>query len=322
MTYFRTPLSALFIAAATTATAEVPTVVTDFVPTTSIVNRVMQGLGTSISLLLPNDTPHHFAMRPSHAQLLTDADMVIWVGADLTPWLAEPIETLAPKAQSLALLETDGWENLPMREGHGHGDHGDHDDDHSDHDNHGDDHGDHEDHDDHAADHHGAAHDPHAWLDPDIAAVWALNIAEALSAADAANAVVYQTNANQFWADAALLGQEIETAIANLDGSKILLPHDSLQYFEKRFGLETAGYIAKGDAADPGPAHLRELKDRIEAGEITCILGDVETNPGTLTLLTEGTEAKTGTLDLTDRKSVGYVEMMKAIVTTLTDCAT
>lgn len=290
MTFPRTALAALIIAHATTAVADVPVVVTDFVPTTAIVNRVMQGLGTSMSLLLPNDTPHHFALRPSHAQLLTDADLVVWVGADLTPWLAEPIKILASEAQNIALLDSDGWEKLPMRAGHGH-------------------------------DHPVGGTDPHAWLDPDIAAVWALAIAEALSTADPANAVIYQTNANQFWADAALLGQQIDTAIAELDGSKILLPHDSLQYFENRFGLTTAGYIARGDAADPGPTHLRDLRQRIEAGEITCVLGDVETNPGTLTLLTEGTEAKTGLLDLTDRKSVGYVAMMKSIITALTDCA-
>lgn len=294
---YRIALTALVFAHATAASAEVPVVVTDFVPTNEIVARVMQGIGTSLPLLLPNDTPHDFAMRPSHAQLLADADIVIWVGEGLTPWLAEPIETLAPHAVSLPLLETEGWEKLAMRDSHDHG---------SDH--------------DHSHGHDDNAYDPHAWLDPDIAAVWALNIAEVLSEVDPTNAVVYQTNANQFWADIALLGQEIESSLADLDGSKILLPHDSLQYFETRFGFQTAGSVAKGDAADPGPSHLRELREKVEAGEITCVLGDVETNPGTITLLTEGTEAKTGFLDLTDRKTVGYVGMMQSIVATLRDC--
>lgn len=300
MPLFRTTVAALVFAQASAVAAEVPVVVTDFVPTNEIVGRVMQGVGTALPLLLPNDTPHDFAMRPSHAQLLTDADIVIWVGSALTPWLAEPIETLAADAVSVPLLETEGWEKLAMRAGHDHGhDHG------------------HDDHDDHDKEN----YDPHAWLNPDIAAVWALNIAETLSEADPSNAATYQTNANQFWADVALLGQEIESSLAELDGSKILLPHDSLQYFEARFGFRTAGAVADGDAADPGPAHLRELREKIEAGEITCVLGDVETNPGTLTLLTEGTDAKTGMLDLTDRTSVGYVAMMQSIVATLRDCA-
>ncbi len=327
---------------ATPALAEVPNVVTDFGPTQGIVAQVMAGAGSPTALLSGADTPHSFSLRPSHANALSNADVVVWIGHSMTPWLEEPLENLAPNAVKIELLETKGWDPLEVREGSeahdDHDDHGDHDDhadekDDHDHDhdakedhNHGDahthddDHADaHDDHDTHAGHVH-EGDDPHAWLDPDIAAVWAMAVAEALSEIDPENATIYRENANQFWADAALLGQEIATQIDATAPATILVAHDNTQYFEARFGFEPAGFIAESDAAEPGPAHLRDLKEHIAEGEITCILADIETNPGTLDLLTDGTDVATATLDVTDVDEVGYIGMMRGIVDTFKTC--
>ena len=109
-----------------------PTVAVDIPPVHSLVARVMEGVGEPALIVQPGASPHGYAMRPSEAALLQSADVVVWVGEDLAPWLERSIEKLGADAASLALLEVPGATRLGFREGatfeahdhdHGH-DHG------------------------------------------------------------------------------------------------------------------------------------------------------------------------------------------------------
>ncbi|MEL7167407.1 MAG: zinc ABC transporter substrate-binding protein [Pseudomonadota bacterium] len=115
--------------------AEVPKVAVDIAPVHSIVAAVMDGVGTPDLIVAPGASPHGYSMRPSEARALDQADVVVWIGAGLTPWLDGPIDALSDGATVLTLLETEGTETRPYREGatfeaghegHDHGDHDDH----------------------------------------------------------------------------------------------------------------------------------------------------------------------------------------------------
>ncbi|WP_371158498.1 zinc ABC transporter substrate-binding protein [Jannaschia sp. 2305UL9-9] len=152
-------LSAL-VAAPAAATADVPRVVTDILPVHGLVSRVMDGVGTPELLLPPGASPHGYSMRPSEAGKLEQADVVVWIGAGLTPWLENSLDTLAGDATRVTLTEVEGTILRPFSDDHDHGAHGG-EDDHDDHDDHG--HDDHEGHEDHGHDDHGEAdHDDHA----------------------------------------------------------------------------------------------------------------------------------------------------------------
>jgi zinc transport system substrate-binding protein len=94
-----------------------PTVATDIPPVHSLVARVMEGVGEPALIVSPGASPHGYSMRPSEAALLQSADVVVWVGEDLAPWLERSIETLGADATSLALLEVPGAVRLGFREG-------------------------------------------------------------------------------------------------------------------------------------------------------------------------------------------------------------
>lgn len=328
----RTFTSALALLPAA-ALAEVPNVVADTIPLHSLVAQVMGDLGQPTLLLPPGVSVHDFQMRPSDAAVLTSAGIVIWTGPTLAPWLAEPLETLAPEATHLALLESEGWDPLPLRsdaafdDGHDHGhgeeaghdDHGDHADhaedaahDEHGHDDHGhDDHG-HDDeagHDDHADhdhaeeaghDDHGHDHgdtDPHAWLSPVVASAWLGTIAETLAAADPVNAETYRANAAAATERLSALQAALTAELAPLAGRAYVVPHDAYQYFETAFGLPASGAIALSDAAAPGPARVAELRDRVAQGDIACILTDPQTNPEWTDVLREEGLAETALVD-------------------------
>ena len=121
-----------------TALAEVPSVAVDIAPVHSLVARVMDGVGVPSLIVQPGASPHEYSLRPSEAAALQDADLVFWIGEDLTPWMEDAVETLATDATVTTLLEADGIKLLDFREGalfeaHDHGDH----DDHAAHDDHG-----------------------------------------------------------------------------------------------------------------------------------------------------------------------------------------
>ncbi|HAC48856.1 MAG TPA: zinc transporter, partial [Sulfitobacter sp.] len=121
--------AAILASAASPLWADVPAVATDIAPVHALVSQVMEGVGTPDLIVPPRSSPHGYAMRPSEARSLSGADLVVWVGPLLTPWLADPLESLASSASHLALLEQPGTRVLAFREGstfeaHDHGDEG------------------------------------------------------------------------------------------------------------------------------------------------------------------------------------------------------
>ena len=154
-----------FLSFFTSANAEIK-VVASIKPIHSLVSYLMDGVSKPSLIVDGYASPHGFALKPSHAKMLQNADIVFWVGEDLENFLEKPLDSIAKKAEKIELLEIKGLNKLKFRErnifddhdGHGHDDHGHKKkDDHDDHDDHAkkeDDHDDHDhkkkdDHDDH-----------------------------------------------------------------------------------------------------------------------------------------------------------------------------
>ncbi|WP_170753883.1 zinc ABC transporter substrate-binding protein [Ruegeria lacuscaerulensis] len=303
--------------------AEPPKVVADIAPIHSLVARVMDGVAEPVLIVPPGASPHSHAMRPSEARALQSADIVFWVGEELTPWMDKPLSTLSAGSKKISLLEVDGTilhEYRDVVEESGHDDHTDHDDhaghkdhedhgheDHADHDDHGhEDHADHDDyaghkdhddhgHDDHAHDHDGT--DPHAWLDPENARTWAFAIANILAEVDIENAQAYQDNAKAFDNELTLLGDQINADLADMKAHRFITFHDAYQYFEKRFGLETSGSVSLGDAANPGPARLATLREKVSEDQIDCAFAEPQYDTRLVETAIEGSGATILDLD-------------------------
>lgn len=247
-----------------TNAAAAPNVVTDIAPVHALVSEVMGGVGSPTLLLPANADAHHYTMRPSDGQVLADADLVIWVGAGLTPWLEAPLDALAPDAEKLTLLLSEGWTPRELHDGDDH-DHG--------------------------------VIDPHAWLDPAVANAWLGAIAVALGAADPENAETYAENAEQ----AAVSNVELRLGIAGdmeaVAGRGVIWPHDAYGYFADAFGVTGLGAILNSDASAPGPAHIAELRELTQSGDVVCVLLDTEVSSSWGPVLVEGTNVKIQQID-------------------------
>ena len=306
-------LSVMAALSAGMARADVPNVATDIAPVHALVARVMDGVGTPALIVAQGASPHEYSLRPSEAGALQEADIVVWIGPDLTPWLGNAIETLAGDAKLLTLLETEGTLELPVRENALFEAH-EHDEEHEDH------HAD-EEHDDH----HGEdAHDPHAWLSPDNAAIWMELIAAELATADPENATLYTANAQAGRAELAALKGEVATILAPVSGREFIVFHDAYQYFEVAFDLPAAGAISLSDAADPSPARISEIQNRVAEQGVSCVLSEPQFNPGIVAAVMDGTVARTAILDpLGSDIDPGvdfYPQLLRKLAQTLADC--
>ena len=294
-------IASALVLSAGLASAEVPKVSADIAPVHSLVSKVMNGLGKPYLIIPAEASPHEYQLKPSEAKSLQESKLVFWIGEDLTPWLEKGLSTLAKNATITTLLKAEGIELLDFREGalfeaHDHSDHDDHDD--HDHGKHKkkDDHDDHDDHAGHEGHDHGE-HDPHAWLSPGIAKAWLNLIAAKLSEVDPNNASTYFSNASSAIKDLDTLSDEINKILDPIRKEKFVVFHDAYQYFENYFNISASGAISLGDASDPSPARLKEIKERVEKEDIHCVLAEPQYNEGLVKAVIEGTHANNAIID-------------------------
>jgi len=332
-----------------TVYADAPKVAVDIAPVYSLVSRVMEGVGTPDLVMQQGSSPHEYSLRPPEAKALQNADLVFWIGEDLSPWLEGAIDTLASDATVTELMEAEGTTKLEFRESalfeahvHGDEDHVEHEehghdehDDHAEHDEHGhdehDDHAEHEEHghdehDDHAGHegHDHGSHDPHAWLSPNNAMTWLNVIAGQLSAADPENAGAYFANAAAGRSEIEATMGEVNAILDPVRGGHFIVFHDAYQYFEADFDFPAAGAISISDASDPSPSRIDEIQARIAGEGIDCVLAEPQFNAGLVQTVLNGVDAQTGVLDpLGSDLKLGatlYPELIKGMATTLAGC--
>ena len=291
---------------ATPALADVPRVVTDIPPVHALVAEVMGDLGEPVLLLAKGADEHDFQLKPSQAGAVADADLVVWIGPELTPWLDNALEARSEGAATLALLRAEGTVLQDYADAHDAEAH-----DEAGHDEAGHDHG---------------PDDPHAWLDPGNARVWLGVIAGELGRLDQENAAVYQANAAAAGERIAALDREVAEILRPVQGKPIVSFHAAFGYFGHHYGLDFVGSIALGDAAVPGAARLAELRDRIEAGGVVCLFPEAQHDPALIEQMAEGTGAKIGgALDPVGSSLEpgpgAYAALLTGLAQTIADCA-
>ena len=278
-------------------------VVTSIKPIHSLASYLMDGVAKPDLIVDGYASPHGFAMKPSHAKMLQNADIVFWVGEDLENFLEKPLDSIAAKAEKIELMEIKGLVKLKFRErnifddhdDHGHKKKDDHDDhDHDDHAKKKDGHDDHDDHDGHEGHHHGEF-DPHIWLDPINAKVILFEMSKHLIENDPTNESAYRANLSKAYKDIDKLTSDV-TAELNESTASIVF-HDAYQYFEKRFNVNILGAFTVNTDVLPGAEQLAEIREVIEHDKVACVFSEPQFNPDIIKAVAKDTNIKTGIVD-------------------------
>ena len=311
-------------------------VVTSIKPLHSLASYLMDGVGKPDLIVDGYASPHGFSMKPSHAKMLQNADLIFWVGEDLESFLEKPLSSIAKKAEKIELMEIKGLNVLKFRErnifdehdhddhddhgkkkddhdDHDHDDHGKKEDDHDDHDH--DDHGkkeehdDHDDHDDHGKKEEHDDHDDHdeheghahGEYDPHI---WL----DPMNAKVILNEMVEHLIENDP-KNEAKYKSNLDKALKDVDKLTIdvmtelsnsvssIVFHDAYQYFEKRFNVNILGAFTVNTDVMPGAEQLAEIREIIEHDKVACVFSEPQFNPDIIKAVAKDMNIKTGVVD-------------------------
>ena len=251
-------------------------------PFHSLVSGIMEGVSEPLLLINGNNSPHSYALRPSSAENLQQADLVFWGGDILEGFLTKPLQSLASRAKLVSLQETAGLRLLPLRSGLGWQKH------ETDSTN------------DHSAEDETTSTsgtDPHIWLDPYNAKIISAKIVEILTAMDPQNAQSYRRNGEKYGHRLELLDRKLKAEMTKVAETPYMVFHDAYQYFEKRYQLNVIGAVTLHLGYGSSVRRLKTVRKTIKKEKIRCIFSEPQFSPKLLQTVTAGTNVKQGTLD-------------------------
>ena len=296
-------LSFSFLISYSSLNAEIK-VVTTIKPIHSLVAGVMDGLGSPSLIVDGSNSPHNFSLKPSHAKMIEDAEIIFWVGEDLETFMIKPLESIANNATKVSFMDLDSIIKLKFKEENileveGYDD-------------------DHDDHDDHAD----GEFDAHIWLDPKNAIEIVNEIAKTLSLKDPNKKNVYYSNAEKLNHSLNELIEKINLSI-NKD-ARFIVFHDAYQYFEKRFDVSSAGALILNEEALPSAKKVSEIHKIIKKQNINCIISEPQFNPNIIKSIAQDSSILTRSFDPLgssfDTNKNLYFEMILSLSNSLKDC--
>ena len=280
-----------FLTLFTSANAEIK-VVASIKPIHSLASYLMDGVAKPDLIVDGYASPHGFAMKPSHAKMLQNADIVFWVGEDLENFLEKPLNSIATKAEKIEFMDLKGLVKLKFRERNIFDDHDDHD--HDEHAKKEDGHDDHDEHDGHEGHHHGEF-DPHIWLDPINAKTILFEMSKHLIENDPKNEATYRANLSKAYKEIDKLTANVSSELTNSVASIVF--HDAYQYFEKRFDVNILGAFTVNTDVLPGAEQLAEIREIIEHDKVACVFSEPQFNPDIIKAVAKDMNIKTGVVD-------------------------
>ncbi|MBT6638566.1 MAG: zinc ABC transporter solute-binding protein [Candidatus Marinimicrobia bacterium] len=251
-------------------------------PFHSLVSAIMQDVSEPLLLINGNNSPHSYALRPSSAENLQQADLVFWGGEILEGFLTKPLQSLASRAKLVSLQETAGLRLLPLRSGIGW-----------------------QKHETDSANDHSAEDettstsgtDPHIWLDPYNAKIISSKIVEILTEMDPQNAQSYRRNGEKYGLRLELLDRKLKAEMTKVAETPYMVFHDAYQYFEKRYQLNVVGSMTLHIGFGSSVRRLTAVRKTIQKEKIRCIFSEPQFSPKLLQTVIAGTNVKQGTLD-------------------------
>jgi zinc transport system substrate-binding protein len=252
-----------------------PKVVVTLKPIHALVMKIMAGVGAPLLIVDGSGSPHTFTLKPSGARAINEAEVFFRVSEALEPFTRKVAQALPESVRLVSLIEAPGIRLLQQRSGAPFEAHSDHGDDHDTHD----------------------TKDQHIWLDPENAKAIVTQATLVLSQ-------IYPESAPQLQANATALTQAINTMsaeiIADLGPVKdkpFVVFHDATQYFEARFGLAAVGSLTVGPDVQPSAKRLTAVRKKIAGLSAACVFAEPGFQPNLIAAVTEGTTARSGSLD-------------------------
>lgn len=257
------------------AFASKPLIVASINPLHSIVTSIVGNTGNVSLLIESNTSPHNFALKPSHAKLLNNAEIFFYIDDQLESALKKTIKSLPKTVKVKKVSQFKNLKLLPVREnlnweedGHGH--------------NHDHDHG---------------SYDIHFWLDTQNAIEIAKGVTQELGKLYPENINTYKKNAKKLITKIKTKDNSIKLKLKEVKNKPYIVFHDAYQYFEKAYNLNAIGSILLNPEQPPSPKRIIKIRSKIKTLNAYCVFKEPQFKAQIVNTVIENTNAKVGTLD-------------------------
>ena len=206
-------------------------------PAYVVAKEVVNGVpGIQVDLLLAEDAgcPHHYDITPGDRRRLSEANVLVTIGAGFELFLAKTLESAGP---SLRVIDSSaGVTLLPGREESG------------------------------------GEPNPHTWVSPRNAGRMARTIAEGLTSAHPSGADAFKRNAVAFQESCERLAGEWSEAARGLQIRRFASVHEIFDYLAADSGFEIPIVLRSSEGSDPTPRRIAEVIAATSGGGAAGIL--------------------------------------------------
>lgn len=197
-------------------------IVATLFPQYDFAKEIVKEKGEVSFLLSPGVEAHSFEPTPQAISKIKNADLFIYTGYFMEPWVAKIMNTI--DSSQTTILDLSANVELLSDDDHG-------------------------------------GIDPHYWLDPSNAQIMVADIVEAIEQIDPLNAGFYRSNGANYQAKLATLDQKFTQTFAQTKNHTLVYGgHFAFGYFAKRYGLDyISPYHGFAPDAEPSPRRIVEL---------------------------------------------------------------
>jgi zinc transport system substrate-binding protein len=244
----------------------------------------------NVTLLVPFSVDvHEFEPTASSIQLVGRADVLVYNGAGLEPWISQLVQA----AGNSKLVLVDSSAGLPLINVPGEYQKGN------------------------------RTIDPHVWEDPVLAQMQVKNIRQGLIKADPGNAQYFTNNANALNAKFQFMDQELRTGTSNVATRTFVSFHEAFGYLAKEYNLVQVP-LAGPFEEEPTPSDISKAIAAINQNHLCVCFAESLENPAPIQAVAAQTHAHVWILDpiegLSDAQAnagVTYLVMMQQNIYTL-----
>ena len=253
-------MPAFLLAAQVRAQAPISVVVT-FSILQDLVNEIVSPDIVVRTLVQSDADTHSYQMRPSDAQTVTKAQLLVSNGLGLETWLPRLLG--ATEFRGRHVVASDGIDPLHRAQWLSHA---------------------------------GAGTDPHAWQDVSCVRQYVANIAAGVVAVDPANATIHHLRAKAFDQRLAALDDWIKSQIETVPVAKrqVLTGHDAFGYFARAYGVRFVASQGMSTESEPTARDIAAIISMVRRLHIKALFIENLTNPTLIRQIAEDADAVVG----------------------------
>lgn len=278
-----------------------PLIVTTLFPQYDFARQLVKDKAEVVLLLSPGVEAHDFEPTPSDIILINKADLFIYTGDDMEPWVARILDSI--DNDELTILNvSEGVETICEEENrehnHIHEENHNIEDEHMEDDHREEDDVEHEDShdgniilgsDEHAGHDHSHNADPHIWTSPINAIQMVENIEKALVKIDGQNGEFYKENAHEYIHSLEELDSQFREVVSNSNSKTIYFGgRFAMSYFAHEYDLN---YVAAFDScqakSEPSARLIVQIIDMMRSHSVKIVLHEEMTDPKAARIIAE-----------------------------------